>query len=700
MRVRVSPAVLSSFLLTALAACAGEAPDDLDDPDGLGEVEQTITATTVEESVVSGLSSDFESLGGFPIYGFEPATLTFFDLNVNAQAKWIGSFVTDVSWDSDKVRQGADLEVTRTGSSLIGVMSVIWTVSGTLRPLDLFDVPIGPIPVSVDIGACTPELADCPADATPEEIEECAASASTFNCSATSAGFPLVYTPGLPASPFVDLAMGIDFTIGPNGAVTTRSFFVGDDEIVPEADLGVTLEPGSETVAMPCNKPAGESVAYVVDPFSWSPSSAHAVQQPKFVIGILDPFFGAFKIPLFDASFGPSIPSDPEFTLTGAGTSLDFGELKPNNVIPTVSGLGGWSGVEGTPVHFSATVDSACPITSYVWNFSDGTTSYGPTPQRAFGDDGLFDGQLTVTDMTDMHGSGSLTVNISNVAPTAVAGPNTSGAWGRPIALTGQAVDPGWTDQSTLTYSWDFGDGTPGSGGPDTSHAYAAPGNYTATLSVCDDHVCAHDTTLVQVRRRSTAVSYTGSNTGVFSSTAPLTGSIVDEYGSPVVGGTVEFALDGVGVGSAQTNASGNASRTVDVSLPAGSYLVSAGYAGSSHYEAGVATESFSVTRMATSMQYTGPLRGAPNKVVTLSAMLTDALGRPLNNKTVVFRLGTQTVSAVTGASGVPGLASAPLKLTQKNGSKLLTATFSPAGADSDRWTGSSASVTFSLQAK
>ena len=33
------------------------------------------------------------------------------------------------------------------------------------------------------------------------------------------------------------------------------------------------------------------------------------------------------------------------------------------------------------------TIHMACPITSYVWQFSD-TQSYAPTPQRVFGDDG------------------------------------------------------------------------------------------------------------------------------------------------------------------------------------------------------------------------------------------------------------------------------------------------------------------------
>jgi hypothetical protein len=700
MRAPTPLVFLSTFLVSALAACAGEAPDDLDEADGVGEIVQTVTSTTQTEAVASAMTSDFEDLDGYRILGIEPATLTFFDLDVTAKAKWTATLQSDVSWDADKVRQGADLEVTRTGTTAIGIMGVIWSVSGTLSPLGLFDVPVGPIPLAVDIGACSPQLLDCPADATPDELALCVEAASDFGCSATSPSVPLFFTPGVPASPFVDLAIGIDFTVTPNSASTTRSMFVSDDEIVAQAELGVSYQPGTESIAMPCNRPAGEPVAYVVDPFSWSPANVAAVQQPKFVIGIMDPFFGAFKIPLFDAPFGLAVPSSPAFELSGAGTSLDFGELQANNVIPTVSGLGGWSGDEGDPVQFSATVESACPVTSYVWNFSDGTTSYGPTPQRAFGDDGLFDGQLTVTDMTDMHGSGSFTVNISNLAPTASAGPNTSGAWGRPIALTGQAVDPGWNDQSTLTYSWDFGDGTPGSGGASTTHSYAAPGDYAATLTVCDDHVCDADTTWVHVRRRSAAVSYTGTNAGIYSAPALLTGAIVDEYGQPVVGGTIAFTLGGVAVGSAQTNGAGTAGRNVIVGLPAGSYLVSAAFAGNTLYEGGLASESFDVERMATSIQYSGPLKGAPNKTVTLSASLRDGLGQPLDGKTVVFRIGTQTVSAVTGAGGVPGLASAPLKLSQKNGQYLLTATWTPAGGDGSRWTGSSASATFSLQSK
>ena len=51
----------------------------------------------------------------------------------------------------------------------------------------------------------------------------------------------------------------------------------------------------------------------------------------------------------------------------------------------------------------------------------------------------------------------------------------------------------------------------------------------------------------------------------------------------------------------------------------------------------------------------------------------------------------------MTDASGV---ATTNLKLNQKNGKYLLTATWTPLGADAPRYLGSAASTTFSLQSK
>ena len=73
----------------------------------------------------------------------------------------------------------------------------------------------------------------------------------------------------------------------------------------------------------------------------------------------------------------------------------------------------------------------------------------------------------------------------SNRAPVAVANANpTSGDAPLTVGFDGtQSSDP---DNDTLTYDWDFGDGSPHATTATTSHVYQAAGSYTATLTVSD----------------------------------------------------------------------------------------------------------------------------------------------------------------------------------------------------------------------
>lgn len=94
---------------------------------------------------------------------------------------------------------------------------------------------------------------------------------------------------------------------------------------------------------------------------------------------------------------------------------------------------------------------------------------------------------LTATDPDGNVGTATFSVNVPNLPPVANAGPNMSTEWGVPVTLNGSAVEPGTNEQPFLTYSWDFGDGTPSaSGGASVKHTYAAPGTYTATFKACD----------------------------------------------------------------------------------------------------------------------------------------------------------------------------------------------------------------------
>ena len=105
--------------------------------------------------------------------------------------------------------------------------------------------------------------------------------------------------------------------------------------------------------------------------------------------------------------------SDASFDLTGSGKTIDLGDLKANNVPPTIGPLGSFSGKAGSPISFwAATTAERCEISDYVWKVSDGTTAYGPSPQKTFDIAGTMTGKLTVTDASGLTATRNFTVNV------------------------------------------------------------------------------------------------------------------------------------------------------------------------------------------------------------------------------------------------------------------------------------------------
>jgi hypothetical protein len=217
-------------------------------------------------------------------------------------------------------------------------------------------------------------------------------------------------------------------------------------------------------------------------------------------------------------------------------------------------------------------------------------------------------------------------------------------------------------------------------------------------LTVCDRlNLCSSDTRTVEVRKRTVTIGSLGDTAGTYDTGGARRASLVDEFGSVVSGRTLDFSVNGIGAGSSVTSSSGIAQVSWTPLLDAGTYATGASFAGDSLYEATSGSNSVAITRKATTMTYTGTTTGGPNKAVILSAVLKDATGKALAGRQVVFVLGSQQVQALTDASGI---ASASLKLVQKNGTYSLTATWAPSGADANRYVGSAASATFKLQAK
>jgi glucose/arabinose dehydrogenase len=121
-------------------------------------------------------------------------------------------------------------------------------------------------------------------------------------------------------------------------------------------------------------------------------------------------------------------------------------------------------------------------------------------------------------------------------APTATASA-TPGS-GTPAPLTTQFSSAGTTDPMglPLTYSWNFGDGSPVDTTPSPSHQYNSNGTYTATLTVSNGGASASATTRVTVGQTAPSASID----------SPLLNATYNAGGSISFSGSATDAVDGM----------------------------------------------------------------------------------------------------------------------------------------------------------
>jgi PKD repeat protein len=131
----------------------------------------------------------------------------------------------------------------------------------------------------------------------------------------------------------------------------------------------------------------------------------------------------------------------------------------------------------------TGSTDADGEITSYAWDFGDGTTGTGATVTHTYATAGSHTATLIVTDNRAAGGSAAVVV-----APTAPNQPPVSAFTSSCTDLTcsfdgGPAADP---DGSVTAYAWTLGDGSSGTA-PTVSHTYATGGTFTVTLKVTDN---------------------------------------------------------------------------------------------------------------------------------------------------------------------------------------------------------------------
>lgn len=160
-----------------------------------------------------------------------------------------------------------------------------------------------------------------------------------------------------------------------------------------------------------------------------------------------------------------------------------------NPIYPPYADAGGpYFTFLGSPTNFDGTnsTDTDGIIMSYTWEFGDGNTGTGSTVEHTYSEVGIYDVTLTVTDDDGATDNDTATVHVCEInrPPIADAGGQYFGYANEEIEFDGSNSTD--VDGTIVNYTWNFGDGTYGSG-ECLTHAYTEEGAYTVSLKVTDN---------------------------------------------------------------------------------------------------------------------------------------------------------------------------------------------------------------------
>ncbi|MFQ5812688.1 MAG: PKD domain-containing protein [Anaerolineae bacterium] len=178
-------------------------------------------------------------------------------------------------------------------------------------------------------------------------------------------------------------------------------------------------------------------------------------------------------------------------------TWAEIGEPVP----PVADADGPYWGVVGEYITFTGekSYDRDGEIVSWHWDFGDGSTDYGQVVTYAYEEPSTYNVTLIITDNDGASDSDTAAAEIGKPIepPVADADGPYEGWVDEYIRFTGEkSYDP---DGKIVSWQWDFGDGSKGSGEVVT-HVYKEPGDYKVTLTVTDDDGASDsDTTWAEI---------------------------------------------------------------------------------------------------------------------------------------------------------------------------------------------------------
>ena len=231
----------------------------------------------------------------------------------------------------------------------------------------------------------------------------------------------------------------------------------------------------------------------------------------------------------------------------GAQTSVSH-DVTVTNQAPTADFSAPDVGFPGQAVSFTGSAsDPEGHLASYSWSFGDSGMADVLSPQHTYAQPGTYEVSFRVY---DDKGAASTLIKKSiriNAAPTVHINAVADGVAGSPVTFTSNNSDP---DGTLAKSCWDFGDGNSNvCGGGNTSHTYAAAGDYTAKLTVTDnDGSTGSDTVQVHVAAAPTTgdgggdTSQNGGGSTSNQDTGSTQGSGSSDQGGSTQGGSPQQA--------------------------------------------------------------------------------------------------------------------------------------------------------------
>jgi len=339
------------------------------------------------------------------------------------------------------------------------------------------------------------------------------------------------------------------------------------------------------------------------------------------------------------------------------------------NRAPVADAGGPYGGVRDQAIAFdgAGSSDPDGDALSYQWDFGDGTTGTGVAPTHAYTAVGTYAVTLTVNDGTANSAPAAATVTISNQVATANAGGPYSGVRNQAVALDGSASsDP---DGDALTYQWDFGDGTTGTGVAPT-HAYTTLGTYTVMLTVNDGTAnSVPSTATVTVLNQEPTAHAGGPYSGVRGQTIAFSGAGSSDPDGDALTHQWDFGDGSTGTGVSPTHAY-TALGSFAVTL-----VVNDGMASST-----LATTTTTITNIPPTVILTGPTAGSVFTAPALVALVAVAADEDGTISQVEFldgasKLGQASVApySMTWTAASPGIHVLTARATDDSGATVAS---------------------------